>query len=162
MAAIKAVGSWPNSKPADALFEIAGNASDTAQKVLALRGYVALVSLDAKTKPAETIARFRKAMDLAGGLSEKRMVLAGIATVNEVAALDLAVEYMSDASLAQEAQAAVIRIASGIAEENPEKARASLEKVLAATNNDTLRGQAQTVIDRMDGTVAAADPTETN
>lgn len=150
-AAIKAISGWPNSKPADALLEIAGNAAEAKQRILALRGYVALASLDARTNPAGTIARFRKAMGLAADVSEKRMVLAGIATVKEVAALDLAVEYMQDGTLAPEAQAAVIRIASGVAADNPQPAKTALEKVLAVAANDVFRGQAQGVLDQMAG-----------
>ncbi|MBE0537508.1 MAG: ThuA domain-containing protein [Phycisphaerae bacterium] len=160
--AIKAISGWPNSKPADALLEIATNAGEPKQRILALRGYVALASLDAKTNPTGTIARFRKAMDIAAGITEKRMVLAGIATVKEVAALDLAVEYMQEKTLAPEAQAAVIGIASGIAEQSPQLAKAALAKVLDLTTNDVLRRQAQETIDRMDGKSAAADVTETN
>ncbi len=148
-AAIKAVSIWPNSKPADALLEIAGNASEPKERILALRGYVALAGLDAKTKPAATIGRFRKAMALAANVGEKRMVLAGIATVNEVAALDLALEYMQDEALAVEAQAAVIRIASAIVQDSSQAAKAALERVLAATHNEVLRAQAQGVLDQM-------------
>ena len=148
-AAIKALGEWPNSKPADGLFEVAQNAPEVRQKILALRGYVKLASLDAKTDASKTVGRFRKAMALASGVTEKRMVLAGIATVQAVAALDLAVELVEDESLALEAQAAAVRIAAAIAEESPQEARAALKKVLAVTTNEMIEQRAQGAIDEL-------------
>jgi hypothetical protein len=146
-AAIKALSGWPNSRPADALLEVAQNASEAKQRILALRGYVKLASLDAKTNAPRTISRFRKAMELASGITEKRMVLAGIATVREAAALKLALELVEDALLAQEAQAAAVRIAAGVVEGSPQEAKAALEKVLAVSKNDMIRQQAQRVLD---------------
>ena len=146
-AAIRALSEWPNSKPADALLEVAQNASEARQRILALRGYVKLASLDARTNAPRTISRFRKGMELASGITEKRMVLAGIATVPEAAALKLAVEFVDDESLAQEAQAAVVRIARGIVETDPASAKEALTKVIEVTKNDVFRQQAQSVLD---------------
>ena len=148
-AEIKALSEWPNSRPADALLEVAQNASEAKQRVLALRGYVKLASLDAKTHPDKTVARFRKAMALAAGVSEQRLVLAGIGSVSETAALNLAVEYIQDASLALEAQAATVRIAAAVAGDNPQAAKAALAKVLAVSKNEMIRRQAQTVVDKI-------------
>lgn len=147
--AIKAFAEWPNSKPADALLKVAQGASDPRQKILSLRGYVKLASLDAKTDAAKTIERFSKAMSLASGVTEKRMVLAGIATVKQAAALKPAVEYIEDASLAQEAQAAVVTIAAGTYEESPQETKDALQKVLAAAKNEMIRSQAQEVLDKI-------------
>jgi len=149
-AAIKALSGWPNSKPADALLEIARNASGTRERILALRGYVKLAGLDAKTRPDRTVARFRRAMTLASGVSEKRLVLAGIGNVRQEAALDLAVEYIQDAELAPEAQAAVVRIAAAIAQSSPQAAKTALAKVIAVSGNEMIRRQAQTVVDQID------------
>ncbi|RKY07976.1 MAG: hypothetical protein DRP66_05530, partial [Planctomycetota bacterium] len=148
-AAIKALGEWPNSRPADALLEVAQNASEARQRILALRGYVKLASLDAKTHPDKTVARFRKAMALAAGVNEQRLVLAGIGSVSEAAALNLAVEYIQDASLALEAQAATVRIAAAVVQDNPRAAKAALAKVLAVSKNEMIRSRAQTIIDQI-------------
>jgi len=145
-AAIKALSEWPNSRPADALLEVAQNATEAKQRILALRGYVKLASLDAKTHPDKTVARFRKAMALAAGVSEQRLVLAGIGSVREAAALNLAVEYIQDASLALEAQAAAVRIAEAVVQDNPQAAKAALAKILAVSKNEMIRSRAQTVI----------------
>ncbi len=149
-AAIKALSGWPNSRPVDALLEVAQNASEAKQRILALRGYVKLASLDAKTHPDKTVARFRKAMGLASGVSEKRLVLAGIGSVREAAALNLAVEYIQDASLALEAQAATVRIAAAVVKSSPQAAKAALRKVLAVSKNEMIRRRAQAVIDQIE------------
>jgi enoyl-CoA hydratase/carnithine racemase len=88
-------------------------------------------------------------MSLASSVTEKRMVLAGIATVQAVAALDLVVEMVEDESLALEAQAAAVRIAKAIAADSPKEALAALKKVIAVTSNEMIKQQAQTVIDEL-------------
>lgn len=148
-AAIKALGEWPNSRPADRLVAIAQGASDARQRILALRGYVSAASLDAKTNPTVTLERFRKAMAIAAGTSEKRMVLAGISLLSEVAALEFVGEYINDPELALEGQAAVVRIAGALAEENPAAAVKALKQVVAVSQNDMLRQRAQTALDEV-------------
>ncbi len=88
-------------------------------------------------------------MALASGVSEQRLVLAGIGSVREAAALNLAVEYIQDASLALEAQAAAVRIAAAVVQDNPQAAKAALTKILAVSKNEMIRSRAQAVIDQI-------------
>jgi hypothetical protein len=88
-------------------------------------------------------------MAIAAGTSEKRMVLAGISLLSEVAALEFVGEYINDPELALEGQAAVVRIAGALAEENPAAAVKALKQVVAVSQNDMLRERAQTALDEV-------------
>ena len=89
-------------------------------------------------------------MSLAPDAGEKRRVLSGLANAKSRGALEMAMAYLEDESLSREAEYAVVKIAEGIGADFPELAKETLRKIIKTTNNDTLREQAQQVLDKME------------
>ena len=149
-AAIRALSDWPNPKPIDDLLNVAQNSDNQIHQILALRGFVRLIGLDSSRPGKETIKLYQQAMSLASSVSEKRMVLSGLANMRSLAALQMAVSRMKDEDLQQEAAVAVVKIAEGICGSYPQKTKDVLTTVLQTSKNEPLRQQAQQVIDQIE------------
>jgi hypothetical protein len=89
-------------------------------------------------------------MSLAPDVNEKRRVLSGLAGAKSRAAMEMAMAYLEDPTLSREAEYAAVKIAGGIRTDSPELAKETLKKIVAQTKNDTLREQAQEVLDEME------------
>ena len=88
-------------------------------------------------------------MELASQASEKKTILSGLAKLKSFAALQMTATYLEDKDLQQEAEFAVIKIAQNTVESNPQQTRTVLNKVLQITENDSVRKQAQQIIDKL-------------
>ena len=93
---------------------------------------------------------YRAAMELASNASEKKMVLSGLGNLEGAEALDMAVSYLGDKELGKAAAAAVLKIAGETFEDEPEKARAAVEKVLETSKNKSTRGWAEWLLEEID------------
>ncbi|MBN2130458.1 MAG: HEAT repeat domain-containing protein [Sedimentisphaerales bacterium] len=147
-AAIRALSEWPTPEPLPDLLKVAQTAENKVHRVLALRGFVRLIGLDSDRSPEETIDLYRKAMDLAGDAAEKKRVLSGLAGTKSLAAMNMAAEYLDDVALFLEAESAAVTIGQAIYAEYPQQTTEVLRKVVKDTKNDTIRQQAQEVLDR--------------
>jgi len=145
-ATIRALSDWPTAEPVPDLLKVAQTSENRVHKVLALRGFVRLLGLESGRSPEETIDLYKKAMGLAGDAAEKKRVLSGLRSTKSLAALNMAVEYLGDLALYQEAELAAVQIAQGIYGSYPQQTKVVLQKVLQGTKNDALREQAQQVV----------------
>ncbi|MHC4618791.1 MAG: family 16 glycoside hydrolase [Planctomycetota bacterium] len=150
ISAIRALSEWPDSEPVDDLRRVAKNSDDRRERVLALRGYVRLIGLDSGRGMDERVRMYEEAMKLASNASEKRVVLSGLANVESFAALQLSANYLEDRSLKQEAEAAVVRIAEATHASHPQQTKAVLQKVVRLCKNESLRQQAQKIIEQIE------------
>ena len=150
MAAIRTLSNWPDVAPAGDLLEVVKSSEQEIQRVVALRGYIRLLGLESERTAADTVKLYREAMGLATNVSEKKMVLSGLANVEGVESLDMAVSYVGDKELSQEAEAAVVKIAGSTIENEPEKSRSALKKVLEGSENESIRGEAQELLKKID------------
>ena len=149
--AVRAIANWPNAEPIDDLLQMASSPdSQIHHRVLALRGFVRLIELDSSSSAEDKIKMYEQAMGLASDPAEKKMVLSGLATVKSFAALQAAADYLDDAALRQEAEAAVVKIAEAVHKSYPQQTKAVLQKVLETSTNDLLRKQAQEVITQIE------------
>ena len=110
-AAIRALAEWPDAAPMADLLQLAKSESDMVNHVLALRGFIRLASEPSDDEAAAQVASFTAAMDTARRVDEKRLVLAGLSTVQDKAALALAAGFQEEPGLEADAAAAVARIA---------------------------------------------------
>lgn len=149
-AAIRALSDWPNTKPMDDLLKLAQSSDNQIHRILALRGFVRLIGLDSSRPDKETIKLYQQAMSLASNVSEKRMVLSGLANMRSLAALEMAAGYMKDKDLQQEAGVAVVKIAEGIYGSHHQKTKDVLTQVLQTSKNESLRQQAQEVMNQIE------------
>ncbi len=149
-AAIRALSAWPTAEPLPDLQEVAQVSGNTVHQVLALRGYVHLLGLESDRSDEEATGLYREALALASNDGEKRMVLAGLANMQAVGALELAADYLDDSALQQEAEVAVARIAQGTYEDHPDRTRDALEKLVRVTQNEQRRNRVQGFLDDLD------------
>jgi HEAT repeat protein len=149
-AAIRALAEWPTSEPVAELQKIAENSGNKLHRILALRGFVRLLGL-ANDRPAgETIEMYKKAMSLAPDAGEKKKVLSGLANTKSLAALQMAAGYLDDKALSVEAGAALVNIAGGIYTDYPEQATKMLNQIIKTAKSDSLREQAQEIINNIE------------
>ncbi len=74
-------------------------------------------------------------------------MLAGLGGAGTLPALQMAAQYLDDTALQVEAESAVVRIAEKIQEVHRQECRELLARVVRNTKNQTLREQAQGMID---------------
>jgi hypothetical protein len=132
------------------LLKVAQSSDNKIHRVLALRGYVRLIGLASGRPAKETIGMYKEAMSLAPDATEKKMVLSGLANVKSLGAMEMAVEYLEDKSLQQEAEFAVVKIAGVIGGSHPQQSKDVLKKVIQISKNDSLRQQAQEAINQIE------------
>jgi hypothetical protein len=128
------------------LLKVVQGTDNKLHHVLALRGYVRLIGLGSGRPAEETIGMYKQAMSLASDASEKKMVLSGLSNIKSLAALEMAVSYLQDKALQQEAEVAVVKIAEATVGSHPAESKAALEKVIEVSKNDFLRKKAQEAV----------------
>jgi HEAT repeat protein len=149
-AAIRALSEWPTAEPVPDLLKVAQNSENRVHRILALRGFVRLLALGSDRPEKETVELYQKAMELAPNALEKKRVLSGLGDTRSLAALEMATGYLDDLALHLEAEMAAVQIAKGIYGSYPQQCKELLQKVMKATQNDTIRKQAQEVIQQVE------------
>ncbi|MBN1561640.1 HEAT repeat domain-containing protein [candidate division KSB1 bacterium] len=149
-AAILSLSEWPTPIPLDDLENVAKTAEDPAHKVLGLRGYIRLLGLESDRPKAETVAKYKNALDMAEEISEKRMALSGLAEVQSSDAMFLAAEYLNDPDLKGEAEIAVLGNAWRGRGGDAAKRKAIIRQVYENTADDRIKSGAKELLDSMD------------
>jgi hypothetical protein len=106
-AAILALSEWPNPEPLSALLAQAKESQNRAHQVLALRGYLRLVALNARRPPAASVALLRDALALNPQVEEKKAILALLPRYVCKESLEAAKTLRKDKAVAAEAKLAV-------------------------------------------------------
>jgi len=141
-AALRALTEWPDDAAAEDLLRLARYGDSLKHKILSLRGYVRVVGLPSDRKPVETLLMYQDGMRAAGRVEEKRLVLAGMGEVHHVKCLEALRAHARETSLADEASAALIKVAVGVKSKNKEEAKDALRAVEGYTTNETIRKNA--------------------
>jgi len=149
-AAIRSLAEWPTPEPLADLQKVAESSENKLHRILALRGFVRLLTLESKRPAEKTIELYKKAMSLAPDTGEKRRVLSALATAKSAGALDMAKAYLQDQTLSREAEYAVVKITEAVAADLPDLAKSTLKEIIEKTKNDTLREQARGILDKME------------
>ncbi len=138
-ATIEALSGWPEASPATDLLEIIRTTGDRKTRTLAIRGYVQLVENSDQHGEEEKVRLFREVSGLADNAAEKRMVLSGLGTVGHVDALEFAIGLMDNPELEAEAKAAVLNIASGAGDQDPDMTRKLLNRLLEESSDEDFK-----------------------
>jgi len=138
-AAVRALASWPEMGAAAPLLALAGKSDNKTHRTLAIRGYIRLISLASNRTAAQTVKLFAKVLTAAPGPAEKKTVFGALARVRTVEAMALAMEYLGDPELQEEAAMAAVKIACPTGRrqrllKGPD-VRKNLEKIIAVTKN---------------------------
>lgn len=109
--ATQLIGDWEDPDAGPDLLAFARAAQTPAEQALALRGYVRVIG--ATDRPAaQAVRMYRDALAVCKRPEEKRLVIAGVGGIRDVEALKLVAPLVDDPALAQDALAAILRIAS--------------------------------------------------
>lgn len=133
---IRLLTQWPNAEPASCLLDLARTHTDTTIQILALRG--AITASGRATEPGHKLTLLRDAIKLAKRDEEKRLALSQVAQVTRPQALDMALGYLHDTALKNEAGLAALSIAESLAETEPQIGDRVARQVLAKVQTPAL------------------------
>jgi HEAT repeat protein len=143
-AAVKALSDWPGREALPPLLEISRSASDPAEKVMALRGFLDVVR-KADMPSEEKLSRFVEATPLVQRPEEKRLLVSGLAALRTDQALAALEVYLGDPDVCDEAVTAVIDMSQSAGKSHPalggDAAKQALSRAAAATRNEMLLAQ---------------------
>ncbi|MDP6636146.1 MAG: HEAT repeat domain-containing protein [Phycisphaerae bacterium] len=142
-ASVRALAAWPDATPAAALLSVAKSDSDKARQVLAMRGYIRVVTIVGDEKPTAAVCKAKtdllaKGLKVATGTPEKTQILAALTNFPCADGLTVAQGCTSDNALAKEAKLAVSKIKWALAHPSA-KASASTAGDKAALALDSNR-----------------------
>jgi len=126
---IRLLTQWPNSEPADKLFEIARTNTDPSLRILALRGGITVAGREPDL--SARLVLIRQALSLATRTEEKKMALSQLGRISMDESLEMSLQYLDDPELVNEAGFAAISIVESLADTNPQLADKVATKVLA-------------------------------
>jgi len=125
---IRVMTQWPNAAPVPCLLDLARTHKDTAIRILALRGAITVAGREAE--PTQRLAFLQKAIKLAQRDEEKRLALSQLAQIAQAQALDIALSYLQEPALSNEAGLAALGIAESLAKADPKLGDEMARKVL--------------------------------
>jgi uncharacterized protein len=109
-AAVRALSAWPSAAALEDCLGIAQGAQNLIHKVLALRGFVRMVTLDKYQSPQSALRSLKTALDLSTRPDEKKLVLGALPDFPSAEALALAESLLTAEGVQAEAQAAADKI----------------------------------------------------
>jgi HEAT repeat protein len=148
--AVAALAIWPDDAPAPDLLKLASSLRGTETGRVALHGYIRLAGLAGSRPPAETVAMYRRALELSDQAADRRAVLEGLSRVAAVEALAPAQALLADPEVADAAALAVIAVAEAIGTEHREPALAAIRDVLQRRDDAALRQRAGEATNRIE------------
>jgi len=109
-AAVRAVAAWPTSAAREDLMALARDARNETHRLLAIRGLIRTIGLDAYRDAPAVVADLRLAAGFAWRSDEQKLVLGVLGRFPCVEALEMAKGFLKEPSVKSEAQAAIDRI----------------------------------------------------
>ena len=134
--AVRVLAQWPNASPAPRLFEMVRTSTDPSLCTLAHRGGITVAGRE--SDPSARLALLREALSLPGRAEEKKLALSQLSRIPRVEALDLALRYLDDPDLINEAGLAVLTIAESLTEDNPQLADKMAREVLESSKTPAI------------------------
>jgi HEAT repeat protein len=149
-ASVRALTNWREAEARPDLLGIIRTAENPSHRVLAFRGYVRL-GRELDLSAADRFAWFEDAAGLARTAEDKRLVIAALGEIPTVEALQLAAKYLDDAELANEAGAAIVKIAPGLGANGRSTAVEVLKRVISTVSAQPIKDDAQRALGRLEG-----------
>lgn len=150
VAAVKAMSEWPDDSPVDDLREIIEAAEDIKLHNLATRGYVRLVQLSDKMTEDEKFEALVFALQEAGSLEEKKIVVSGLSALRSKDAFQMAIELLSEQDLQAEAKGAISTMAGPLGNRYPVYTREEVQKLIQSTNDPEFKARLEEILKWMD------------
>jgi hypothetical protein len=143
LAAIRSLAEWPSAEPYGDLWRVVTGTEDRTEKTVALRGVVRLLGMESSREPGLTLDFYTKAMGAAPSAAERRLLLSSIGQASSIAALRFAASCLSDKTLHDDAEAAVLQIAAGLPTMPSKEVVPSLEELIRYAGNDAALAKAK-------------------
>jgi len=138
-AAVRALCDWPSAEPAEDVLKIARQSSNENHRLLALRGYLRIASLDA-LPPQRRLMMIQESLRLAKRDEERTLAIGALARAPSLDALAAVLPFLDSDSLKDEAGVAAVAIGEKILPAHPAAVAEAMKKVVAsAKNQDVLR-----------------------
>ncbi len=137
--AVSLLCGWPTADALGDVLKLAGTASDAKTRILALRGAIRLIPLQAVSVDKK-LAGFKQILPLMQRNEEKKLLLGALAGINSPAAVELILPHLDNAATKAEAATTILGIAENILKRpNLKKQQAAklinpLEKIAAGAN----------------------------
>ena len=141
-AALRALCDWPSAEAIPDLEKCVQAPPTPKFKILALRGYVRLVSSQEMEADKKTAA-LKQAFGWADRDEERRLALASFSTVPAVDALTFASSFLENASLKDEACQAAVAISEILVVSHPEQVADVLKKVVKVSGKEAVLKRAR-------------------
>ena len=160
--AVRELANWPDAAATEAVLGIFKTTQDQTHRLLALRGLVRLLGLPPtatfggrpKAGSAESILGvYAGLMSDVRNAGEKKLVLSGLANVQDLKAMQMALACLDDDAVKTEAALAVVKIGGAICGSHPSEVKAAVRKALARIGpaaDESLRQQAQEIINTIE------------
>ncbi len=141
--AVRMLANWKDNSVRESLLQLAQAAESPQHQLLALRGLVR-VAAPLGEQPGD-LALLKQVMELATRVDEKRLALGALSGGDSIEALDLAVAWLKDAELAEEAALATVTIATKIEDGDSKKVQAAIKQALDSIQNVQVREHAEQI-----------------
>ena len=125
---------WPGVEALPDVMRLARTATDRKTKILALRGCIRLIPLQA-APDAKKLASLEEVMGLVERNEEKRLALSALAAIPTPEALALVTPHLASPALKEEASLAAVAIAEKILRRHPAQVAKAMETVRKTTAN---------------------------
>lgn len=139
---VEALSSWPSPAALEDLFAIARSDSDETNKAVAVRGIAPMMGLMVDGDAALIVGRLKEALGLTHDDKDKRALLGELGKRPCAAALDLALEYLKEPGVANEAGLAAIQAAAALDATQSIRIKAAMRDVMAAVPSRDIDKQA--------------------
>jgi HEAT repeat protein len=145
---VRALINWREAEAAPDMLATIQTTENASHRVLAFRGYVRLTR-EIDVPPARRFEMVKEAAKLAQTPEDKRLVIGALGEIQTVEALKMAAGYLEDSDLANEAGAAVVKIAPGLDAAARPTAIEALEQVTSKASAQPIIDDARRALDRL-------------
>lgn len=144
--AVRALAQWPDAAAEEILLKVQQNNPNQTLRTLALRGLVRLLGTESSRSNESLIETYKQILTRVNDAEEKKLVLSGLAGINDVKALNLVAPFLKDDAVKAEAALAMLQIASSLSGTDSAATKNAVQMALATTDNPSVKQKAEEVL----------------
>lgn len=148
-AATRILGGWMTADGAPVLLELARTHPEKNLRIRTLRGFIRIVR-QLRLADKERLDYCKAALDVAQRPQEKQLAIETLTRIVSIDSMNVALGYLGDPELKQQAAETIVQLAEPISENAPEQAVEALKKVVAAGADSEITKQARLLIARIE------------
>jgi HEAT repeat protein len=147
--AVRSLAAWGNESAAGELLKLAKAAPQEVERILALRGYIRIASMDNDRLNSDQRGEMcKKAAGLATRVEEKKLIIGALHKARNAAALTIVNRYLDDPALRDEAEQFAAVIVEHLRKEGPvAEVKEVANKLLTSKNESIVERAKKTLAD---------------